>query len=66
MRKKLKSFRRMMRTGKMSLYDVRCSLSSWRGHMRRIKNHKAVREVERLYKNLFEGGGYGICSLQAV
>ncbi len=66
MRKKLKSFRRMMSAGKMSLYDVQCSLSSWRGHMRRFKNHKAVREVERLYKNLFEGDSYGICSLQAV
>lgn len=53
MREKLKIFRRWVDSGRMSPEDVKTSLVSWRGHMRRFHSYFLVQTVERQYRELF-------------
>ena len=54
MRKKLKTFRRWVDSGRMNVEDVKTSLTSWNGHMRRFHSYFAVQSVKRKYRELFE------------
>ena len=53
MRDKLKIFRRWVDSGRMSREDVKTSLTSWRGHMRRFNSYFLVQTVEKQYRELF-------------
>lgn len=53
MRKKLKIFRRWVDSGRMTPENVKGSLISWRGHMKKFHSYFAAQTVERLYKQLF-------------
>ena len=53
MRKKLKIFRRWVDSGRMEPEDVRASLTSWSGYMRRFHSYFAVQSVMQKYRELF-------------
>ncbi len=53
MRDKLKIFRRWVDSGRMSPEDVKTSLTSWRGHMKRFNSYFLVQTVEKQYRELF-------------
>lgn len=53
MRHKLKTFRRWVDAGRMTVADVQTSLTSWRGHMKQFRSFFAVRSVEREFNRLF-------------
>ena len=53
MRKKLKTFRRWVDSGRMAVKDVLASLTSWRGHMRRFHSYFAVQSVMQKSRELF-------------
>lgn len=53
MRQKLKVFRRWVSSGRMTVDDVQCSLTSWRGHMRKFHSYYCVQSVEQKYRELF-------------
>lgn len=53
MRDKLKIFRRWVDSGRMGREDVKTSLTSWRGHMRRFNSYFLVQTVEKQYRELF-------------
>lgn len=53
MRKKLKIFRRWVDSGRMTAEDVKTSLTSWSGHMRRFHSYFAVQSVMQKYRELF-------------
>lgn len=55
MKHKLKIFRRWVDTGRMTPEDVKTSLVSWRGHMKRFDAYYVVQSVMRLYCELFAG-----------
>ncbi len=54
MRKKLKTFRRWVGSGRMDVEDVKASITSWSGHMRRFHSYFAVQSVMKKYRELFE------------
>lgn len=53
MRRKLKIFRRCVDSGRMEPEDVRASLTSWSGYMRRFHSYFAVQSVMQKYRELF-------------
>lgn len=53
MRRKLKIFRRWVDSGRMEPEDVRASLTSWSGYMRRFHSYFAVQSVMQKYRELF-------------
>lgn len=53
MRDKLKIFRRWVDSGRMTAEDVKTSLTSWRGHMKKFHSYFAVQTVEKQYRELF-------------
>jgi hypothetical protein len=53
MRDKLKIFRRWVDSGRMTAEDVKKSLASWRGHMKKFHSYFAVQTVEKQYRELF-------------
>ena len=53
MRRKLKIFRRWVGSGRMEPEDVRASLTSWSGYMRRFHSYFAVQSVMQKYRELF-------------
>ena len=53
MRKKLKTFKRWVDEGKMTLEDVRTSWQSWRGHQLKFNSFWARRQIYYLYIRLF-------------
>lgn len=55
MRKKLKTFRKWVDSGRMQAADVAASLVSWRGHMKRFHAYYAVQNTMKLYNELFGG-----------
>lgn len=52
-RQKLKSFRRFVSDGKMTVKEVGCSYMSWRGYMEHKDAHRTVRNMDNLFFNLF-------------
>lgn len=56
MRAKLRIFRRWVASGRMTEADVKTSVVSWRGHMKRFHSYYMEQSVERLYLELFDGG----------
>ncbi len=52
-RRKLKAFRRMVDEGEMKLADVRGSYESWRGYQSHLDSKRAVRDMDKLYFDLF-------------
>lgn len=55
MKHKLKIFRRWVDSGRMTPEDVKTSLVSWRGHMKRFNAYYVVQSVMSLYRELFAG-----------
>lgn len=53
MRRKLKKFRRKVDAGEMTLTNVYESIQSWMSHSKVANSHKTVRNMLRLYRNLF-------------
>lgn len=53
MRRKLRTFRRWVDEGRMTLEDVRTSLCSWRGHQMKFNAYWARQRVHDLFINLF-------------
>lgn len=52
-RRKLKAFRRFVDQGRMTLDDVRCSYESWRGYQQYLDSKRSIREMDKLYFDLF-------------
>ena len=52
-RRKLKKFRKFVDRGEMTLADVRGSYESWRGYNRQLNGYKSIRNMDRLYYDLF-------------
>ena len=52
-RRKLKSFRRFIDEGKLTVKEVCNSYMSWRGYMERKDAHRTVRNMDNLFFNLF-------------
>jgi hypothetical protein len=52
-RRKLKSFRHLLDSGKISLEDIRCSYESWRGYHGHLNGYKAIQSMDKLYYDLF-------------
>ncbi len=52
-RRKLKSFRRFVDEGIMTVKEVGCSYMSWRGYMLHKDAHRTVRNMDNLFFNLF-------------
>jgi hypothetical protein len=54
MRRKLKKFEILIKTGKMRFEDLRCAYQSWRGnYRRRFHAYHRVRYMDKLYNELF-------------
>jgi len=54
MRRKLRSFRKLMDSGRMNYGDLRISYQSWRGNfIRRFHAYKTVQNMDSLYDTLF-------------
>jgi hypothetical protein len=54
MRRKLKKFRMLIDSGKMSFSDLRTSYQSWRGnYKKRFDAYHRIRFMDKLYYNLF-------------
>lgn len=53
MRRKLKKFRRKVDAGEMTLTNVYESMQSWMSHSKVANSHKTVRNMLRLYRDLF-------------
>ena len=54
MRRKLKSFRKLINAGKMGYNDLRIAYQSWRGnYMRRFHAYETVKKMDQLYDELF-------------
>lgn len=58
MRRKLKKFRKKVNAGQMTLRNVYDSFQSWREHARVADSYKTVKNMTKLYRELF--GDYGI------
>lgn len=54
MRRKLKSFSKAQKAGKMSFEQIRASYDSWYGYQEHLDSHKALREMDKLFYRLFE------------
>jgi len=52
-RRKLKKFKKFYTAGKMTMAEIRNSYMSWRGYIANVNAHKTIRNMDRLYKNLF-------------
>lgn len=53
MRRKLKTFRRWVDDGRMTLEDVRTSFQSWKGHQMKFNSYRARRSMWDLFIKLF-------------
>lgn len=53
MRRKLKTFKVRLDSGKMSREDIRCSYTSWRGYMSHKNAYRTVQSMDALYNKLF-------------
>lgn len=52
-RRKLKSFRKLVAEGKMTMDDVRNSYESWRGYQKHLDAHRTIRNMDKLFCELF-------------
>lgn len=53
MRRKLKSFRRLVDEGKMTLDDVYSSFQSWQAYAKQFNAYRTLESLRRLYTDLF-------------
>jgi len=53
-RRKLKKMRALLDNGKITLYQIEQSYQSWRGHALKGNSYHLVRDMDRLFKNLFK------------
>lgn len=53
MRKKLKTFRRWVDEGRMTIIDVRTSVQSWKGHQLKFNSYWARQSIWKLFMRLF-------------
>lgn len=59
MRRKLRTFRHWVDTGKMALCDAQTSYKAWRGSLKRYNSRKTLkklRDTDEYYQSLFGGG----------
>lgn len=52
-RRKLRSFRKKWLRGEMTLSDIRCSVDSYNGHMKRGNSFKVIESTNQYVKSLF-------------
>jgi hypothetical protein len=52
-RRKLKKYYNKHINSDMSYKDVECAYLSWRGSARRFANHRAIKNMDKLFNNLF-------------
>lgn len=55
MRRKLKTFKRRLDTGAMTVEDIWCSYTSWKGYMSHKNAYRTVQSMDALYNKLFIG-----------
>lgn len=55
MRRKLKKFKRLVDSGRMSLEDVYASMQSWLAHSKVAKSYHTKKRMFKLYDDLFDG-----------
>ncbi len=53
-RRKLKSFKRMLDNGEMTLADIQGQYISWRGNLTKYDCHRSLRNMDKLYMELFD------------
>lgn len=53
MRRKLKTFKRWLDIGKLTLKDIETSYNSWKGHIQKSNSAMSVRTMNQLYNKLF-------------
>jgi len=53
MRRKLKAFVPMVADGTLTMDDVRNAYQSWRGYQKHLDSHDTVKEMDKLYHDLF-------------
>lgn len=53
MRRKLKKFRKMVDVGSMTIEDALSAYNSWRGYITVFNSHRAVRNMDNLFHQLF-------------
>ena len=52
-KQKLKSFRKKVDEGEMTIEDVRCSYESWRGYNKHLNGYKSLQRMDDLYYETF-------------
>ncbi len=58
-RRKLKKYRKLMDEGKMPYAEVEQAYASWRGNVKRFDCYNSIRNMDRLYRSLFEKEMHG-------
>lgn len=53
MRRKLKRFKKMYDKGYISMYEINQSYSSWKAHAKNGNTYYLIKEMDKLYNNLF-------------
>lgn len=61
MRRKLKKFKKKVEDGIMTLQDVYTSYQSWRSHNKRLNSYHTIKNMDKLYNDLFVFNGKGGC-----
>ena len=54
-RRKLKSFKRMLDTGEMTFRDIEEQYKSWKGNLLKYDCHRTLRNMDKLFDELFKG-----------
>lgn len=54
MRRKLKKLAVKYKNGQMKLEDIQQSIQSWMGSMRHSRSYRQIREIKKLYQDLFK------------
>lgn len=52
-RRKLKALRRKLDTGAIQFHDVKQAYESWKGHVKHFDSYRTVRNMDKLFKELF-------------
>ena len=52
-RRKLKSFKNLLDKGEMTLFDIKEQYKSWRGNIIKYDCHKTIRNMDKLFDELF-------------
>ena len=54
MRRKLRTFKRWLDEGKMSMADIQTSYVSWKGHLKHCNAYNVMIRTDVMFNNLFK------------